>query len=73
MEYRLLINGDRNGLRIINHCDEERITLMTKKPIYNIYKDVCMNNNITHRRENVTHAEIDNATKAGTPPVTSEQ
>ena len=46
---------------------------MTKKPIYNSYKDVCMNNNITHRRENITHAGIDNATKAGTPPVTSEQ
>ena len=65
--------GDRNGLQIINYCDEDRITLKTKKPKYNSYKDACMNNNITHRRDNITHAGNDNTTRAGTPPVTSEQ
>ena len=64
--------GDKNGLRIIDYGDEERITSMTKKPIHANYKDACMNNTITRRRENITHAGIDNATKAGTPPVTSE-
>ena len=67
--------GDRNGLRIINYCDDEesnRITSATKKPIYNSYKDACMNNNTTHRRDNITHAGNDNASKAGTLPVTSE-
>ena len=52
--------SDRNGLCIINYCDDEesnRITPATKKPIYNSYKDACMNNNITHRRDNITHAE----------------
>ena len=48
--------GDRNGLRTINYCDENRITPITKKPIYNSYKDACINNNITHRRDNITHA-----------------
>ena len=42
---------------------------MTKKPIYTSYKDACMNNTITHRRENITHAGTNNTT----PPVTSEQ
>ena len=65
--------GDRNGLMIINYCDKDRITSLTKKPIYNSYKDACMNNNITHRRENITHEGIDDATKVGTPPVTIEQ
>ena len=64
--------GVRNGLRIINYCDEDRITLTTKKPIYSSYKDACMNNNITHRRDNITHAGNDNVTHAGTPPVSSE-
>ena len=67
--------GDRNGLQIINYCDDDepdRITPTTKKPIYNSYKDACMNNNITHRRDNITHAGNDNITRAGTPPVSSE-
>ena len=42
---------------------------MNKKPMYTSYKDACMNNTITHRRENIAHAETDIAT----PPVTSEQ
>ena len=68
-------SGDRNGLLIINYCDDNesnRITPATKKPIYNSYKDVCMNNNITHRRDNITHAGNENVTHEGTPPVSSE-
>ena len=62
------IYGDRNRLRIINYGDEERITSMTKKPIYTSYKDACMNGTITHGRESLIHAGTDNVM----PPVTSE-
>ena len=44
--------------------NEERITSISKKPIYPSYKDACMNNTITYGRESITH----NAT----PSVTSE-
>ena len=70
--------GDRNGLRIINYCDDEesnQITSVTKKPIYNCFKDAYMNNNIIHGRDNITHNIThagSNATNGNNPPVTSE-
>ena len=64
-----IIDNDNNGLneRTI-YADEERITSISKKPIYQSYKDACMNNTLTYRRENITHTGTDNAT----PLVTSE-
>ena len=64
-----IIDNDNNRLneRTI-YGDEERITSISKKPIYPSYKDACMNNTLTYRRESITHAGTDNAT----PPVTSE-
>ena len=51
--------------------NEERITSISKKPIYPSYKDACMNNTITCGRESITYGS-----KIGhdiaTPPVTSE-
>ena len=64
-------DNNRSNERTI-YGDEERITSITKKPIYTSYKDACMNNTITHRKESITHAGTDNATKARQPPVTSE-
>ena len=69
------IYGDEERITSNNRTiygDEERITSISKKSIYPSYKDACMNNTLMYRRENITHTGIDNATKAGMPPVTSE-
>ena len=63
-----IIDNDNNRS---NYGDEERITSISKKPIYPSYKDACMNNTVTCGRESITYGS-----KIGhdiaTPPVTSE-
>ena len=70
--------GDRNGIQIINYGDDDQkidisdqIILVTKKPIYESYKDVCSNNIITHGSNTITQ-EGNNSTHGNTPLVASE-
>ena len=65
-------DNNRSNNRSI-YGDEERITLISKKPIYPSYKDACMNNTITCGRENITYgSKIGHDIATPTPPVTSE-
>ena len=47
-------DNNRSNNRSI-YGDEERITSISKKPIYPSYKDACMNNAITCGRESITY------------------
>ena len=63
------IYGDEESVT----SNEERITPISKKPIYPSYKDACMNNTITCGRESITYgSKIGHTIATPTPPVTSE-
>ena len=67
-----IIDNDNNRS---NYGDEERITSISKKPIYPSYKDACMNNTITCGRESITYGSksiTHTGNDIATPPVTSE-
>ena len=68
-----IIDNDNNQSNESTYSDEEKITSISKKPIYPSYKDACMNNTITYGRESITYRSksiMNTGTDNATPPVT---